>query len=255
MPRHRITAATLALTGVALTGLSLAACHRGHHHHMWGEFSNRPMTVGSSLNCPEQLGRLNRVSLSADGRSCAYSGDQDETVSLTLTPLDGASPQMALAPVEAALKTELPGPAMTEPTPPTDGDTGGDHAHIDAPFVHVDADNDHAHVKVLGITIDADNQNANVHTDWGSKSAMIKAGPQGAEVRVDNDRTGGADMVYILARDHAGPNGYRTVGYEARGPIGGPLVVAVFKSRSRHENQHGFRDHDLDQLLDLNVRS
>lgn len=134
-----------------------------------------------------------------------------------------------------------------------DDHDGHDRAKVDVPFVHVDADDDKAHVKVFGVTIDADNDNANVHTNWGSKSAVIKAGPQGAEIRAADTRHGAADMLFILAGDHAGPSGYHSVGYIARGPSGGPLVVATFKSKVNHHQD--FHDHDVDQLVQLNLKT
>lgn len=129
---------------------------------------------------------------------------------------------------------------------------GHNHAKVDVPFVHVDADDDKAHVRVFGVTIDADDDNANVHTNWGAKSAMIKAGPHGAVVRTIDIRHGAADLLYILASDDPGPSGYHSVGYAARGPTSGPLVVGVFKTRA--DTGHDFHDHDVDALINLNVK-
>lgn len=133
-----------------------------------------------------------------------------------------------------------------------DADDSTDHAKVDAPFLHVDADDQRAHVKVLGVTIDADNDNANVHTDWGSKTAMIKASPKGAEIRAVDLRRGAVDMLYVLAGDHPGPSGYRSVGYVARGPASGPLVVGVFKSAA--DQHHDYHDHDVDALIRRNLK-
>jgi hypothetical protein len=41
----------------------------------------------------------------------------------------------------------------------------------------------------------------------------------------------------IIASEKPGPEGYRLVGYEARGPVGGPLVVATIKGKAKHERQ------------------
>ncbi len=255
----------LALAALA----SLGACHRTHHAWRWADQTwdgaqGPPPTAIAKLNCPDQQGELTRDWASDDGRGCSYRNDRGETVSLSLTALDGKTPQVALAPTEATLRDDLPDVAAA-PQPPTpsqppaapgdsDGqDGGGDHAHVDVPFVHVDADDDHAHVKVFGMTIDADNHNAKMHSAWGGNSTVIKAGPQGAEIRVAKQGGPGVEMVYLLASDHPGSDGLRTVGYQARGPKGGPLVVAVFKSRAAHEHDHGFRDRDIDQLLALNA--
>jgi len=272
MPRRLILFASF-----AAAVLVVAACHRGHHRLTLG-FAH-PLVVGETLNCPIQQGRLTRISASADGHACAYHGDDGEDVQLTLTALNGQTPGQMLAPTEVSLRGLLPGAigptSWSAPSRPAgvdhdEGDShtkvdvpfvhvdadehdGHDHAKVDVPFVHVDADDDKANVKVFGVSIHADNQNANINANWGSKSAVIKAGPHGAEIRASNLRHGSTDLVYILASDQAAPGGYHTVGYLARGPDAGPLVVATFKSRADHD-QH-FHDHDLDQLMSLNVHS
>ena len=42
--------------------------------------------------------------------------------------------------------------------------------------------------------------------------------------------------INIIANDEGDTTGWRTVGYEARGPSGGPIVVALVKSKDRHED-------------------
>jgi hypothetical protein len=133
-----------------------------------------------------------------------------------------------------------------------DDSQGHNHAKVDAPFVHVDADDDKAHVRVFGVTIDADDDNADIHTNWGSKSAVIKAGPHGAVVRTVDLRRGAADLLYILASDVPGPSGYHSVGYAARGPASGPLVVGVFKTRAN--TSHDFHDENVDALINRNLK-
>ncbi len=283
----------LIIGGAALAAIIVGttACHpvrRALHID-----DGKPMSVVTPLNCPSRQGDLVKVSASGDGRSCVYHSDQGEDVTLSVLPLNGQSPQVALAPLETELRAVAPhGDSEEETADESDGDhdkdaksdkkggsgadgdierdhtkvdlpfvhvdadnsQGHDRAKVDVPFVHVDADDDKAHVKVLGVTIDADNNNANVHTSWGSKSAVIKAGPQGAEIRAIDTRHGAADMLFILAGDHAGPSGYRSVGYVARGPSGGPMVVATFKSRANHQH-HDFHEHDVDDLVKLNLKS
>ncbi|MDR3509724.1 MAG: hypothetical protein P4L64_17695 [Caulobacteraceae bacterium] len=242
---------SLMVAGVVLAGAAgLAACHplRQALHLR----SDRPMTVAASLTCPPVQGRLIRVSTDADGQACAYRGQNDDAITLTRLDLNGRSPRDALAGAEGQLRSQMSSaPVSSEPPgAPTDRDHG-DHAKVDLPFVHVDADNDRAHVQVFGVSIDADNDNAHVNTNWGSKHAVIKAGPEGAEIRAEDIRKGDANLVYILASDEPGPSGYRSLGYIARGPANGPLVVATFKSKAEHH--HDIHNHDLDQLIALNI--
>ena len=242
---------------LAAVAACTAACHpvRQALHIDTG----RPISVVSPLDCPNAEGDLIRVSASADGRSCVYRSNQGEDVTLSLLPLAGQSPQKAVTPLETQLRTLAPHGDSDEGTDEeSDGDNaktsndGHEHAKVDLPFVHVDTDDDKAHVKVFGVTIDADNDNANVRTNWGSKTAMIKAGPQGAEIRAVDTRHGAADLMFILAGDQPGPTGYHSVGYVARGPSGGPLVVATFKSKANH--RHEFHKHEVDELVRRNLR-
>jgi hypothetical protein len=55
----------------------------------------------------------------------------------------------------------------------------------------------------------------------------------------------------ILASDKA-TSGYRVVGYEARGPKGGPLAVAVVKAKGRDGSDHDIFE-DMKTLVRRNV--
>jgi len=232
-------------TGLAAVALALAGCH-GHHRRLFGWA--KPETVAATLDCPASQGDLIRVAQSADGRSCAYRRGDTETVDLTLTALDGRSPQVALAPTEAALRALEPSaPASpTPPKPPANADGDGDHASVDAPFVHVDTRGDSAHVKVFGLNINAGDQHAVIDSHWGGK-----AGPDGAEIRISNYSDGDADLMFLLASGRPGVEGWRSVGYLARGPAAGPLLVATFKTKAAKDQN--FHDLDLEQLIRLNL--
>jgi len=262
--------------GVALllAASCLTACHPVvRHRHAWfgdnGWHANadKPETVAASLDCPETQGDLRRVSVAPDGKSCAYEGDGDQEVSLRLIPLDGKAPQDALAGEEAALRALVPVRAAAADAAHVAGTVGGPdkdgdkddaedkdddqgRANIDLPGIHISAQGNKADVKVFGTDIKADGNRADIHTDIGSKGTTIHAGPGGAEIRAGSVGRHAAQMVYILAGDDPGPTGYRAVGLLARGPVDGPLVVAEFRSKARHEG-HG--DNDLQGLIDRNV--
>jgi hypothetical protein len=260
----------LILTGGALIGcvIAAAACHPVRHPHynagavfsedhgMWSNHDDQPVTVATRLSCPDHEGDLTRITEASDGKSCAYKGDNDgRDVSLTLVGLDGKSPQDALLPTEADLRALVPahpaGRDMVNIDASDDGDHDHDHAKVDLPGIHINADGQKAQVKVFGFNIDADGDKADIQTPkMGVKGATIHAGPSGAEIRAGDVGKNAADLVFILAGDNAGPSGYRAVGYVARGPAAGPLVVGEFKSR---EGGHDHHDRDLERLIDLNV--
>ena len=254
----------LLLTGAILMGgAALAACHPviGHHHHhdawVMGDegwdthHDDVPVTVGATLNCPDAEGELTRTSVAADGKSCQYRGDEGQDVTLNLVSLNGQAPQAALAPFEADLRTLVP--ARSGPSMVNVDASDHDHAKIDLPGLHINANGDKADIKILGADIKANGDHADIHTNMGGmQGATIHAGPGGAEIRAGDVGQHSADLVFILAGENPGPSGYRAVGYIARGPVAGPLVVGEFKSRADHHEGHD-RNHDLERLIDLNV--
>ncbi len=235
----------LPLSALGLTALTLSACHR--HHHGFG--LDHPVTVASTLDCPTTQGALTRVS--ADGHACAYRKGDDEQVTLAITPLNGQDAVAALAPTEAALRKLAPMAAAPTPATASDATDSGEHTKVDAPFVHVETHGDKADVKVFGVNIHADNDQAHVDTHWGGKDVEINSGPDGAEVHVRDWGPGGANMMLILTTSRPGPEGWGSVGYIARGPAAGPLLVATFKSRTKRDQN--MQDQDLNQLIRLNV--
>lgn len=228
--------------------LGLNGCMRPHARHLHG----RPLIVADRLNCPETQGRLIRVSAAPDGNSCEYRRDNEE-ITLRRVPLNGQSPQDGLEPIEAALRPLLPPRGPAPSTPVSDaGANDKDSAHIDVPGVHIDAHGDKAEVRVMGVTIVADNDRANVNAGLGTNKAVVNADKGGAEVRATEVDKVNANLVLILASEKPGPSGFRAVGYIARGPTSGPLIVAEFRSV---KHQQGIDDdHDLRRLMELNLR-
>jgi hypothetical protein len=238
-----------AITSVtAIAAAALSGCVRVHHHAHLSR-AGRPMVVAAQLDCPQSEGWLTRVSISADGTTCQYRGGDVDQVTLTRLPLNGQTPQAVLAPIETSLKTLIP--PRKDDAPSASGDNDGDNARIDVPGVHIDAHGDKAVVKVFGVTIDADNDKANIHAGLGSKNAVVLADHGGAEVRATDIDAANANLVLILASEKPGPTGFRSVGYMARGPVAGPLVVLQYKSTINRDGVSD--DHDLHRLMDLNV--
>ena len=246
---------SLVLLGVLLTA---AACHPKRLHRGEGlGFASRPLSVGQSLTCPDQVGDLTRTAQGADGRSCAYDGPHEEQVQLSFMPLDGAPPETRLAHLGQSLKAELPVAAMSSnPGVYVGGDKAGDHAHIDLPGFHLNASNDRASIQLPGMTINADGEDAKVTTgSEGHQNSVVSAHPGGAEIRVGGVNSNGADMTYLLASDTPGPTGFRVVGYMAKGPSAGPLVVGVFHVRQHDHGGNDMTDHGLTRLIDMNVHA
>lgn len=236
-----------------------------------------PLRAISRLDCPERQGGLKRVSVAADGRSCQYAGDQAE-VSLRLVDFQGDNAESALAPIEAELKTLMPqlkSPAT--PTPPG----GKNSAHIKLPGVSIDARDEGADIRIGGMTINANDGEAQVRvtknvtesgggkttkveerkdggresrtvqvssSDEGEGDVSIHANDDGAVVQQRRKAKDGVRATLVLASDKA-PSGYHLAGYEARGPQGGPLAVAVVKAKRRDSE-----DGDLFKAMKALVR-
>jgi len=241
--------------GVAAAALSLGACNpivRVHHHHDF--HASGPITVLDRLDCPASQGRLTRTAAAADGQSCDYQGPDGESVTLTRVALNGQTAQAAMAPLESALGalvTRRGGDHIVNVT--TDDRNGTDQANVDLPGIHIHANGDKANVKVFGVTVNADNDKADVQAGSGAHQATVQADNGGATIRANDVSSGNAEMVFILAGDPATPAGYHAVGYIARGPSAGPLVVAQFRSKFGHHHDHDNRD--LEDLIALNARS
>ena len=129
--------------------------------------------------------------------------------------------------------------------------SGGDSADVDVPFVHVHKDGDKADVRLFGIFhIVGHDHDSDVNRDGGQEHTSVHAGLRGAEVVADKVGRSNASLVYVLAGNHRFSSGYRAVGYVAKGPVAGPLVVAEFHSpvNSHRDNDSGHLD--LDGLID-----
>ena len=77
-------------------------------------------------------------------------------------------------------------------------------------------------------------------------------------MRITSNMTDAAnlDQTWMVATDAPGPAGWRSVGYVARGPLSGPLVVATVRSRAEHHHAHGndVEFDDVRHLVGLSLR-
>lgn len=255
---------------MAVSLLALAACSPKvevtHKEHA-APGKRAPLRVISKLDCPERQGELTRVSAAADGQACVYAG-QNAEVTLTLVALNGGDAEAALAPIETELKTLMPAMKAPAPPPPPGGKRRGESAKISLPGVKIDAHDKGADIRIGGLTINANDGSAEVKvaknvTQRGDGSNVsvkssndeegdteIHATDDGAQIR---QRRGGDGVraTLILASDKS-TSGYRVVGYEARGPKGGPLAVAVVKAKGRDGSDHDIFE-DMKTLVRHNV--
>jgi hypothetical protein len=261
-----------AVAGAAAMALAAAACHPLHLHH------DRLMVVLSRLDCPVTQGLLTRVSAAPDGNSCVYQHRDGDDITLTRLPLNGQSPQAALAPFDTSLTALMPPPPAAEATGGEKSDakdasdaaddddnddtkvdvpgvhiqTRGADTQVHAPGVQVQTHGEDAQVNAPGLNINTKGDKADLQLGQGANSITVHDGgeAQGAQIHIAEVNKTNARLTFVLSGAGRGPNGYRSVGYLARGPVTGPLVVVVAKSRG---NQSALRDHDVRRLLDLNV--
>lgn len=209
------------VAGVAASALWVAGCTPPHSHHWSG---GRLKTI-DTLDCPDSQGDLTRKSQSADEKTCVYADGSDAVVTLQLVALNGQDAKDALTPIEDGLKAELP--PKTGDKSDDDAGNGNGRVDIDLPGIHIhasgkDGDKGDAKVDIGGPGHDSAGGGPGVSIDAHDKGARISINESGSGVRLS----------YILASDNPGPNGYKSVSYDARGPSGGPLAVVSIKSKS-----------------------
>ncbi len=226
---------TLALTiALGVSTLALGACMRpliGHH---------RALEPISHLNCPASQGQFDRKSVSPDGKSCDYAGADGSQLQLKLVSFTGDA-DTVLDPIEAQMKALMP-PAPPAPpsssTPVAPHGTGHDDVNINLPGISIHADDKNANVHVGGVHIDADDSTHSVKINGGGNGPMgrrgqftVDANDNGAVIRA---RAFGpnVEQSLILASKAPGPDGWRTLAYEAVGPKSGPLVIANLRSKT-----------------------
>lgn len=238
------------------------------------------LKVVDALQCPQTMGSLTRKgSATAEGTVCTYVGPRGAEVSLHLVTLDGAAPAEALKAFEDRLSASLPlavaqlkasaaadaaaataaasadaaaagGPA-SPPAPAPGVRADEDSATVRLPGLHIESRGDEASVRIGGFHIDAkgDEGAVNIEGSEGGDNVSVQAQRDAAEIRTS--AAGGATRAsWILTDNRPSEAGWRLVGYEARGPAGGPIVVATVRSRDR---DRGSVFEDAKDLVALNV--
>ena len=230
-----------------------------------GNSTARGLKVISNLQCPADMGTLTRQgSASADGSTCTYAGPRGAEVQLHLVNLNGQEASVALERFQTELEatSSRKGGTVTIANDESETTSRSDRTSIRLPGMSVDTDGDKADVRMPGMVIESDGEKANIRiggmvirTDGKSKTT------DGENTIIINDESSAdassssqsrkavrASMLRTVARP--APGEWRVVGYEARGPGGGPIVVATFRTRDRDADDILSSVHDL---LDINV--
>lgn len=240
---------------LGVSALALGACmpHVNVDTVEASSLGGKPLPALARLDCPQREGSLTRTAQAADGQSCTYDNGAGETVQLRLVALDGRSPQEALAGAKAELQDLRP--LRTRPVRPIRDDEPGERTDLDLPFFHVHEAGGRSDVRIFGVHVRGDGDFADIKTNLGRKHTVVHAGPEGAEVVAEDVGRRNASLVYVLASDRRSGSPYRAVGYIAKGPVTGPLVVAEFRATGGHHFDRDRGDHgDVGRLVDRNLR-
>jgi hypothetical protein len=231
-------AAAVSLTAILGT---LAACSPPHpHHHDEG-----PLKTISTLDCPSSQDDLKLSSGSSGAGPCVYTDDDGDKVTLQLVSVTGTDSAAALAPFRTAAEAELPAikPAGGGATASSSSSSGEhDKVDLDLPGIHIHTNGDgRAQVNAMGVHVDADDNDSHhavvtVPGNAGHDRVTVNASDGGARIDVQENGSGVRSM-FMLASDQPGPNGWKSVGFEARGPEGGPIVVASILSKGDHNQR------------------
>lgn len=259
-----MTRTTLIL--LASAAVTLAGCHRGWRHHDAVEGDHGPLRVVSTLQCPDHQGSLTRVRVAPDGLSCDYAGPRGAEITLKLVKPEDGDDDAALAALNSQVNALMPevqakvaeAPAQTEDSGGgSSSAASGDKVNIDLPFFHIHTRGEHASIRMPGVSVDADDDHSHggssrdgaAHVMVGGGAVEVRARNQAAVVRI-RPRGDGVRAQYRLADETPSADGWRLVGYDVGGPSGGPLVVAVVKSKETDEDPVF---HDADRLVRANV--
>jgi len=146
----------------------------------------------------------------------------------------GADAERAAAKAEAAADAAADSAHISAPGMRIDAE--GDKATVRLPGMHIDADGDRANIRIGGLTIRADDKNSQVNVRSKDEVVSIDAHDNTARIRTSTPGEA-VRATFLMTADQSSTTGWRVVGYEARGPSGGPIVVATVRGKDRNENR------------------
>lgn len=218
------------------------------------------LKVVDGLQCPQTVRTLTRKG-SADpgGATCTYGGPRGSEVVLHLVKLDGRSAEQVLEDFETRVSADMPQAAVRIDA--REGLGGAETASVEAPGVNIQTKGDDATVSLPGLHIETQGENAtvriagiNIRSRDGegvrTEKASVSVDSSGETTRVQTRAPGESTrMTFLLADDAVEPGAWRQVGFEARGPAGGPLIIATVRSKDRRDRVFD----DAKDLVTLNV--
>lgn len=196
----------------------------------------------AKLDCPAKEGDLRRVSVSADGKSCAYRASDGAEVSLELTPVVG-SPEATLSRIKADLRGAAEAGAPATPTVTAAKVTSAEVARVhaeaaaDAKVAVAEEDEERSRIDLPGVHISETAEGGEVSVgplkvtsdDRGTTVDIFRNTRMRGEALSREKR--GVRATFIYTKEDL-PSGYRYVGFEAGGPKAGPLTVAKVRSKT-----------------------
>jgi hypothetical protein len=241
---HRFVIAGLMAAGL---GVGLGGCDGENAVRITTTTSSDGETKGvlrvvDALKCPDTMGVLTRKgSANPGGGSCTYGGPRGAEVVLYLIPLDERSAEEVLRDYERRLSDEIPRAAVridarqaggqeeaSVQAPGVDIQTKGEDATVSLPGIHIQTQGENATVRIAGINIQS-KDGQGVRTEKSTVSVQS----DGETTQVRTQAPGEATrMTFVLIDDSVEPGAWSQVGFEARGPVGGPLVVATVRSKA-----------------------
>lgn len=147
---------------------------------------------------------------------------------------DAARAEVAAAHAEAAANAATESAHVRAPGLRVDAQ--GDKASVRLPGMRIDADGDRANIKIGGITIRADDRNSQVNVASDREVVSVDASDGAARIRTSAPGEA-IRAAFLMTADQPSSTGWRVVGYEARGPAGGPIIVATVRGKDRNENR------------------
>ncbi|WP_428152426.1 methyltransferase type 11 [Brevundimonas sp.] len=193
-----------------------------------------------SADMPHTMAELRSASAEAD-RAQASADAARVQADAAAVAADAAAAD-ANAAADAADSAHVRGPGMAI-------DADGDRARVRLPGMSVDADGDKASVRIGGFSINADDSSESVDISSSDDSVSIQAHDDAAEIRTSAPGEA-TRRTYMLTDRTPADQGWRLVGFEARGPVGGPIVIATVRAKDRDSD--GVFDSAKD-LVTLNV--